>query len=165
MDWSGFVPTLLATLAGASVGVAGVYLAFRWESRRNYESALDGALATVMREFAARNEALNHWSADLAKASSGPAPPDLALVASIEVAEMLARGKDFEFMKQVAITYLQIKNSAPLRQANANAVVVGTIGRWRGGWWDAEKAQASLDTAKSLASGRVDNDDATKGDP
>ena len=155
MDWSGFVPTLLATLGGAGIGVFGVYLAFRWESRRHRDTALTEALATVMREFAARNEALYAWMAQEAASTPTPPPPDLLLVAALEIAEMLATGKDFDFMKQVAITYLQIKNSHPARQTAANAIVVGTIGRWRGGWWDADKAQQSLDTAKSLASGSM----------
>jgi len=157
MDWSSFVPTLLATLAGAAVGVAGVYLAFRWESTAKYEAKLDDAFADVIREFARRNEDLHSWMNQGGAGEVLSPPPDLALVSAIEVVEMLARGNDVPFAKDLAFTYYAIKNADPRRQPGANGIVAGTVGRWRSGAWSLEKARESLDAAKNLARRPVAN--------
>ena len=157
MDASVFWPTLLATLAGALVGVFGVWLVFRLESRARYRTRLDDALGRIIVELAQRNTDLDNFFRPVVRPGSPPvgtAPPsDLPLLAAMEVALMISRKEDFSILNHlVHRVYTAIQGSDLRLHPGANGLIIGAIERWRSGQWPTEQVVSTLDTAADFAS-------------
>jgi len=155
MDWPSFWRTLLATLAGAGVGVFGVWWAFHLQSRGQYTVRLDDALARVIVELAQRNTDIDKYlrEASASEDETADAPPsNLPLLASMEVALMLSRGDDFHLLNHlVHRAYTAIQGGHLSLQAGANGMILGAIERWRSEQWPRDKVLQTFDTAAAFA--------------
>lgn len=106
-SWKTVFETLSATAAGACVGVGGIWWQFHRESKERYEGRLIDALADILKEISVYAK----FSKSTIVTESGRG--DFALLAAIDIAEMVARDEDLkmiEAIKRAALTDRQIPN-------------------------------------------------------
>jgi hypothetical protein len=165
MDWNGFIPTLLATLAGAAVGVWAVRLASEWQSTLSYQQRLDDALAALINEVPARVATLEKWDDSMAiydewVGTGGdpdvepPTEPGAhSIGVRIEAVRLLARAEDKKITAAMADAFASIIGMKPYSQRTRLSRLPEMIRLWRSGDWDSTRA-----TGEFLAFARTAED-------
>lgn len=120
-----FWPTFWATTAGATVGVAGVIGVFWRESRERYEAKLTDALTQVCYEIRECFPVGDHPSAEYIQENS------MRLSISLDVATMLAKGEDAEFLRNMSDALLDMKVDSGESVRNLLHKVLISIYGWR----------------------------------
>lgn len=147
-DLDGFILTLLATLIGAAVALAGSFWLERNRSAREnarealnasarelerYEERLDSLLFKVI-------EALGERMRDLHTRPAVIWEPPQALFAAIDTARMVGRGDDAEALKQLKLAVGRVADIEDAEDQHRDTRVVGQIIRsWREGKVDSVK--------------------------
>ncbi|MCU1408484.1 MAG: hypothetical protein JWM23_564 [Microbacteriaceae bacterium] len=128
---------VIGTLVAALIGVAGLAGVLWIEQRTRYKDALDAALAEVMRAFARRATDLEihrerKWGAMGLRFPDAPGGPlDADMQSAIEIAWMVARGRDRPVLKSLGDATYALKMGLVSWQIGMLGPLAMDIRRWR----------------------------------
>jgi hypothetical protein len=167
-DWNSFATTLVATLIGGALGVFGVWLGFRWQSKHRYREVLDDCLVKVLEQIAAHATILHAVNrqddvkADYERAGvdyyerTGESPvyqpADFSMSITLDIAQMRARGEDQSILSDAirAHDHIRTIRSIPDRLGKLG-LLGGALSRWRSGIWSAQRVRDSLARISAMA--------------
>jgi hypothetical protein len=156
LGWSGFLPTLLATVAGAAIGVFGVVWATRSQAQAAYRASMIEALALVVGAFPARMLELDQYGRDLEdydeyidRGGDGetPPPPEPApyeIATRIEAARMIASEADQPVLGALAEAFYAVGGLLLPAQRARLSRLPEMLRLWQSGAWSRDRALAEF---------------------
>lgn len=151
-DWSTFVPTLLATLTGAGVGIAGIVLAANLQNKAEYERRLDMSMSALIGATPARIAELDLFAVERERYSDymdqggdpdtvpnpEPAPYEMAVL--LESARLLSRAEDQRVLAALADAFHALPGLPAKAQRARLSHLPEMIRKWRSGEWNDHRA-------------------------
>lgn len=151
--WATFLPQLLASLAGAAVGVFGVLLGFGLQHRREYAQRLDEAAARVVASSATYAGELEQFTAGaaaalIAKGSGAVHPVANDVSVAVELLRVAAQNRaDRELADAIAAAWSSI---ATCKHASLRISLIGRLGGAVIAWRADNSRRAALDALERI---------------
>ena len=165
--WVAFVPQLLASLAGAAVGVIGVLIGFALQNGTARRDAADAAAENVLQRISDFVEATDRWSAFGTRAvitkfgdppAGPPRPTTYAVTIALEILAMRTRGQEHKDAVAFRRAWTSVmKGETASARMNASGYLAGAISSWRVGG-SAEDLVTDLATVVRVAAGKPADD-------
>lgn len=124
-DWTQILETFGATVAGGGVGVLGVFLVFRRESKERYESRLTDALVRVLDEIAKIDSGVYRGPVDILQENR-------SVGNALLIAASMARGVDLDLVYVLYDACTSDQQESPTKQKELMAAIKDCIVVWRG---------------------------------
>ncbi|WP_412168319.1 hypothetical protein ACLUS2_013755 [Curtobacterium flaccumfaciens pv. flaccumfaciens] len=161
--WPAFVPQLLATVAGAGIGIAGVVLAFRLERHAASASGLEASVERLLQRVDELASAADAWQKtfNITNWARGDRPmshPHVGRVSiAIEMVKLRTTGQDAAAIQQISDAWDVLAEAHGEQLVHACGLLANAIIKWRSGGPAAEFNDA-LSVARTAAISEPDTD-------